>query len=35
VTTCFHLVRREHMKFRCNHCERWFALAELENRLKL
>ncbi|KAF1080202.1 MAG: Aspartate carbamoyltransferase regulatory chain (PyrI) [Candidatus Rifleibacterium amylolyticum] len=35
VTTCFHLVRREPMKFRCNHCERWFALAELENRLKL
>jgi len=35
VTTCFHLVRREPMKFRCNHCERWFAMAELENRLKL
>jgi len=35
VTTCFHLVRRAGMKFRCNHCERWFALSELENRLKL
>jgi len=35
VTTCFHLVRRDPMKFRCNHCERWFALDELENRLKL
>ncbi|PKL38747.1 MAG: hypothetical protein CVV41_22015 [Candidatus Riflebacteria bacterium HGW-Riflebacteria-1] len=35
VTTCFHLVRREPMKFRCNHCERRFALSELENRLKL
>lgn len=35
VTTCFHLVRREPMKFRCNHCERWFAMGELENRLKL
>ena len=35
VTTCFQLVRREPMKFRCNHCERWFALSELENRLKL
>ena len=35
VTTCFHLVKREPMKFRCNHCERWFALPELESRLKL
>lgn len=35
VTTCFHLVRREPLKFRCNHCERWFSLLELENRLKL
>jgi aspartate carbamoyltransferase regulatory subunit len=35
VTTCFHLVSREPMKFRCNHCERRFSLGELQGGLKL
>ncbi|MEW6709277.1 MAG: aspartate carbamoyltransferase regulatory subunit [Candidatus Riflebacteria bacterium] len=34
IRTCFLLVKREPMKFRCNHCERWFRLNELENGLK-
>jgi len=30
ITTCFHLLRRDPLEFRCNYCERHFSLPELE-----
>ncbi|MBF0545474.1 MAG: aspartate carbamoyltransferase regulatory subunit [Candidatus Riflebacteria bacterium] len=30
VTTCFHLLERDPLIYRCNHCERHFSLSELE-----